>query len=58
MAKTLYSNYNDNKRKMVSNIFEKDLCKLVNSNAYGKTMKNVGNRVSVRLAANENTCHI
>ena len=33
----------------------KVLCKLMNNAEYGKTMENLGNRISVRLVSNEKT---
>ena len=49
-----YINFNTEKRTNAADSFEKDFLKLVINSVYGKTMKNLRKRISVRLINNEN----
>ena len=42
-------NFNTDKRKHAANSFEKDFYKLMNNRAFGKTRKNLRNRINLRL---------
>ena len=44
-----YINFNTQRRKKAKNGFEKKFCKIVNNAFYGKTMGNVGNRLSLKF---------
>ena len=44
-----YIDFNTENRKYAANDFEKDLFKLMINSDYGKTMKNVIKKISVRL---------
>ena len=48
-----YINFNTEKRTKASNSFEKYFIKLMINSVYGKTMKNLRERINVRLVNNE-----
>ena len=50
-----YIDFNTEKRKNVTNDFEKDFFKLMMNSIYGKTMENLKKRINVRLVNNEKT---
>ena len=48
-----YIDFNTEKRKNAANDFEKDFFKLMINSVYGKIMKNLRKRISVRIINNE-----
>ena len=48
-----YIDFNTEKRKNVTNDFEKDFFRLMINSAYGKTMENLRKRINVRFVNNE-----
>ena len=49
----IYIDFNTEKKTKVANSFEKDFFKLMINRVYGKTMENLGKRISVRIENNE-----
>ena len=47
-----YTDFNIDKRKNAANSFEKDFLKLMNDIVFGKTMENLGKRISVKSINN------
>src|SRR5271163_913356 len=43
-----YIQLNTDKRKATKSAFEKDMCKLVNNSALGKTMENLRNKIEAK----------
>ena len=50
-----YISFNTQKRNKAKNDFEKDFYKLLNNAFYGKTMKNVRNRIKVEFIKKDDT---
>jgi len=48
-----YIDFNTNKRRQATTDFERDFYKLLNKSVFGKTMKNLRNRVNVTLCNDE-----
>ena len=49
----IFIDFNTKKIKYTANSFEKNFFKLMINSSYGKTMKNLRKRISVRLVNNE-----
>ena len=47
-----YTDFHIDKRKNAANSFEKDFLKLMNDSVFGKTMENLGKRISVKSINN------
>ena len=48
-----YVNFNTDKRKAATSVFEKDFFKLMSNSVYGKSMENLRKRMNVELVNNE-----